>query len=83
MVESRPPAGGQPRHLGRSRRERQEADDAYFIARGEVSGISTIRLRFAERRARANIGRLDQLDRARLAAIRDELRFRGVEVPDL
>jgi hypothetical protein len=83
MAVLRPSVHDHPRHAVTPARIRRQAEAVYARARGEATAISTVRLRFAERRARASVGRLDLFDRARLAAIRDELRFRGMELPDL
>ena len=63
---------------------------AYEAARAAARWRMTIRLRWHERRARANVNkrhepgeRLDQLALARLSAVRAELKARGEDVPPI
>jgi hypothetical protein len=61
----------------------RQVEDAYRDARHWATDTSTIRLRFAERRLRRQALRLTHVEQAALAGLRDELRARGREVPDL
>lgn len=56
---------------------------AYRQARCQAQVMSTLRLRWRARRAQRSTDWEDQRDVARLAAMRDELRDRGVEVGSL
>lgn len=61
----------------------RQVEAAYRDARHWARDTSTIRLRFAERRLRGQAHRLTQAEQATLAGLRDEMRARGLEVPDL
>jgi len=61
----------------------RQVEDAYRDARHWAADTSTVRLRFAERRLRRQALRLTQAEQVTLAGLRDELRARGREVPDL
>lgn len=61
----------------------RDVEAAYRDARFWAREVSTVRLRFAERRLRSHRHRLTSSEQAQLAGLRDELRDRGVEVPDL
>lgn len=54
--------------------------DDYRIARAAANNTTTVELEVEERRNRARTWSTRQ-DRARYRALRDELRFRGVETP--
>jgi hypothetical protein len=50
---------------------------AYLDGRGRAMSTTTVRLRWQHRRWSRHRDRLDQVDRARLLAVHDELRARG------
>jgi hypothetical protein len=58
-----------------------EVAAAYRSTRDQARFISTIRLRWQERRIARHAEHLDQPSLASLAAIRDELRDRGHQAP--
>jgi hypothetical protein len=58
-----------------------EVTAAYWDARGRAMGLSTWRLRRAERRVRCRSGRLSQVELAKLRAFHLEMQTRGLDVP--
>lgn len=63
--------------------QRLEIETAYLDARTAARHARTVRLRFSERSLRGRTDRLTRPERAQLAAVRDELRARGIDLPDL
>lgn len=55
----------------------RSAHAAYLDSRGRAMGTATVRLRWQHRRWTRRRHRLDQVARARLLAISDELQDRG------
>jgi hypothetical protein len=55
----------------------RSAHAAYLAGRGRAMGATTVRLRWQHRRWSRRRDRLDQVARARLLAVHDELRTRG------
>lgn len=60
-----------------------EVSAAYLDARRDARTFGTARLRMSERRLRRRIGRLTQPEVAYLSGLRDELRDRGVVLPEM
>lgn len=59
------------------------AEEAYRDARRRAGATSTVRLRLVERRLRARVDWLSRPELAALSGVRDELRARGISVPEL
>lgn len=60
-----------------------EVSAAYQDARRDARATWTARLRMAERRLRRRSGELTQPELAYLSGLRDELRDRGIDLPEM
>jgi len=61
----------------------REVEAAYRNGRTTALVMGTWRLRWQERQLRSQAGRLTRAELAYLAGLRDELRERGWEIPEL